>query len=53
MNESPTTIGPDVLAAQALGVLESRGIMALPVVDAGGHLLGMVHLHYLLESGFR
>lgn len=53
MNAGPTTIGPDVLAAEAVGVLESRGIMALPVVDIDGRLLGMVHLHDLLERGLR
>lgn len=53
MNGSPTTIGPDVMAAEAVGVLESKGIMALPVVDGDRQLLGMVHLHDLLERGFR
>lgn len=53
MNVDPTTIGPDVLAAEAVGVLESRGIMALPVVDDDGRLSGMVHLHDLLASGLR
>jgi arabinose-5-phosphate isomerase len=31
--------------------MEQRGIMAMPVVDDGGHLVGVVHLHDLMRAG--
>jgi arabinose-5-phosphate isomerase len=50
MNPSPKTIDPDELAAAAVFVMESHGIMALPVVDSGQRLTGMIHLHDLLRA---
>jgi arabinose-5-phosphate isomerase len=50
MNPSPKTINPDELAAAAVFVMESHGIMALPVVDSGQRLTGMIHLHDLLRA---
>jgi len=44
-------IDPDALAAEAVRVMEEHGIMALPVVDPGRRLLGIVHLHDLLRAG--
>lgn len=51
MNRSPTVIAPGALATEALHLLEDRGVMALPVVDEGERLLGIVHLHDLLRAG--
>ncbi len=50
MNPSPRTTGPDALATQALHRMQEHGIMAMPVVDDEGILLGMVHLHDLLAA---
>jgi arabinose-5-phosphate isomerase len=50
MNPNPKTIGRDELAAAAVFVMENHGIMALPVVDAGQRLTGMIHLHDLLRA---
>ena len=50
MNRSPKTIAPDELAAGAVYVMETHGIMALPVVREDGHLVGLVHLHDLLRA---
>jgi arabinose-5-phosphate isomerase len=47
MTHQPVTIGPRELATRALNLMESRKITALPVVDADGLLLGVVHLHDL------
>jgi arabinose-5-phosphate isomerase len=47
MTRSPRTVGPDVFAIAALDVMEQKKITALPVVDAAGHLLGVLHLHDL------
>ena len=39
------------LASAALHIMEKHGIMALPVVDEGDRLKGIVHLHDLMRSG--
>jgi arabinose-5-phosphate isomerase len=51
MTTTPRTTEPDQLAAAAVGVMERHGVMALPVVDGDGRLVGMVHLHDLMRAG--
>ena len=51
MTRTPRTAEPDQLAAAAVGVMERAGVMALPVVDGEGRLVGMVHLHDLMRAG--
>ena len=51
MSRDPEVIGPDALAAEAVRVMEEEGIMAMPVTDEDGALLGIVHLHDLLRAG--
>ena len=41
MTESPTTIGPDMNAADAAGMMRSEDVGAIPVVR-DGELLGLV-----------
>jgi arabinose-5-phosphate isomerase len=50
MNPSPRTTGPEAMATEALHRMQEHGIMAMPVVDDRGVLLGMVHLHDLLAA---
>jgi arabinose-5-phosphate isomerase len=50
MNHSPRTIAPDVMATEAVRRMQEHGIMAMPVVNEDGRLLGMVHLHDLLSA---
>ncbi|HSJ23851.1 MAG TPA: KpsF/GutQ family sugar-phosphate isomerase [Longimicrobiales bacterium] len=50
MNPSPKRIGVNELAAAAIYLMETHGIMALPVTDDDGHLMGVVHLHDLLRA---
>ncbi|MGH9477083.1 MAG: KpsF/GutQ family sugar-phosphate isomerase [Terriglobales bacterium] len=47
MSPHPATIAPETLAAAALHIMETRKITSLPVVDEGGELLGLLHLHDL------
>jgi arabinose-5-phosphate isomerase len=47
MNATPRTIAAGELAAKALAILEERKITSLVVVDAGGKVEGVVHLHDL------
>jgi arabinose-5-phosphate isomerase len=49
MNTSPKLVDADELAAAAVYVMETHGIMALPVT-VEGRLVGMLHLHDLLRA---
>jgi len=51
MTRTPKTARPDELAAAAVRVMEQAGIMALPVLDGGARVVGIVHLHDLLKAG--
>ena len=51
MTRTPVTIDEQDYGAQALRLMESRAITALPVTDAAGRLRGLVHLHDLLKAG--
>jgi len=51
MTEGPITIGADHLAADALSIMQKHEITALPIVDEGRKLLGLLHLHNLLGKG--
>lgn len=51
MNRNPKVAAPDALAAAAVYLMETHGIMAVPVVDDERRLLGIVHLHDLLRAG--
>ena len=47
MTRNPQTIPPDVLASEALTLMEKRRITCVIVVDAERKALGVVHLHDL------
>jgi len=47
MTTRPAVIRPDVLAAEALNVLERRKITSVVVVDSAGRPEGVLHLHDL------
>lgn len=51
MTENPKTIRPNILAAQALKVMETFKITQLIVVDNDQHPIGVLHLHDLVEAG--
>jgi arabinose-5-phosphate isomerase len=53
MTQNPKTISQNMLAAQALEVMESYKITQLVVVDTGHHPVGILHLHSLVEAGLR
>jgi arabinose-5-phosphate isomerase len=46
MTKNPQTIGPHVLASEALNAMEKKKITSIVVVDAG-KVVGVVHLHDL------
>jgi arabinose-5-phosphate isomerase len=51
MSSDPKTIHPDMLAAEALTIMEKLSITALIIEDSRQHLCGVVHLHDILRSG--
>lgn len=51
MTEDPKTITPEEFAATALALMEEKKITSLMVVDGGGKLKGIVHLHDLWGTG--
>jgi arabinose-5-phosphate isomerase len=51
MTKTPKTATADELAGAAVSLMERHGIMALPVVDGGRRLVGIVHLHDLMKAG--
>jgi arabinose-5-phosphate isomerase len=50
MTRSPITIGGDVLAVEALRLMEERKITAVVVIDADRRVQGVVHLHDLWRT---
>ena len=51
MTTSPISITPEIMAADALSVMQRHEVMVLPVVDAARKLRGILHLHDLLGKG--
>ncbi|HKW61621.1 MAG TPA: KpsF/GutQ family sugar-phosphate isomerase [Candidatus Acidoferrum sp.] len=47
MTKTPQTIGPHVLASEALNLMEKKKITSVVVVDETKRVLGVVHLHDL------
>jgi arabinose-5-phosphate isomerase len=54
MNDSPRTIGPDVLVWDAMKLMEAdqrRPIMVLPVVMEDQTVIGIIKMHDIVQSG--
>jgi len=51
MTANPKMAKATELGSAAVHRMEEHGIMALPVEDDEGHLVGIVHLHDLMRSG--
>ena len=51
MTTSPRTVRQDELGSAAVHMMEKFGIVAMPVVDDDGLLVGVVHLHDLMRAG--
>lgn len=51
MTAGPATVGPGILAAEALRMMEERHISGLIVLDANDAIVGIVTLLDLLEAG--
>ncbi len=51
MTRTPKSIRDDELATAAVHLMETHGIIALPVLDADRRITGIVHLHDLMRAG--
>ena len=51
MTSNPITISHDILAVDALSVMQRHEVTVLPVVDDDQRMLGILHLHDLLGKG--
>ncbi|HQT43385.1 MAG TPA: KpsF/GutQ family sugar-phosphate isomerase [Halothiobacillus sp.] len=51
MIRNPRTCTPDILAAEALTIMEQNKINGLIVVDATNHIVGALNMHDLLRAG--
>jgi arabinose-5-phosphate isomerase len=51
MTLAPKTIAGDLLAADALSIMQNHEITILPVTEVDGRLAGILHLHDLLGKG--
>jgi len=51
MTANCITITADMLAAEAVNIMQEKAIFALLVVDDGERLCGALHMHDLLRAG--
>lgn len=54
MNPCPSSIGPEVTAWEAMNRMEidyKKRYMMLPVIDSSDNVLGLLHLHDVVQSG--
>ncbi|PCI38676.1 MAG: D-arabinose 5-phosphate isomerase [Thiotrichales bacterium] len=51
MSQQFATITPEMLAANAVNIMESNKITAIPVINADGTITGAVNIHDLFKAG--
>lgn len=51
MTRSPLAIIPETLATEALFLMNSKTITAIPVTDDANKLYGIIHIHDILRAG--
>lgn len=51
MTRNSKTITADILAAEALNIMETNRITALVVTDQQRHPVGIIHMHHILKAG--
>lgn len=51
MTANPSIINQGILAAEALGIMQSKKITALVVKDDDANVIGILHMHDLLRAG--
>jgi arabinose-5-phosphate isomerase len=51
MTKNPVTVGKEMLAAEAMRILEQKKIDEIPVVDKDRRPLGLLDVQDLLKAG--
>ncbi len=51
MTKDPVSVTPDILAVEAIIIMEKHNITMLPVVDNDKHPVGLLHMHDLIKAG--
>jgi arabinose-5-phosphate isomerase len=51
MSKNPKTISQEILAAEALNIMETYKITSLVVTDAKNQPVGIIHIHDILRAG--
>lgn len=51
MTTNPKTAAADILAAQALNIMENQRITALVITDQKNSPIGVLHMHHILKAG--
>ncbi|WP_024789486.1 SIS domain-containing protein [Lebetimonas sp. JH292] len=51
--KNPKTINQNILASNALKYMENNKIQLLPVIDDKENVVGVIHIHQLVEAGIR
>lgn len=51
MTRNAKTASPDILAAQALNIMEKQRITALVITDTTHSPIGVLHMHHILKAG--
>lgn len=51
MTADCTTISPNILAVEALNIMEEKSITQLVVTDEKGSAVGVIHMHHILKAG--
>ncbi len=51
MTRQPSTVNANMLAAEALSIMQERKITALIVENDAHHVIGVLHMHDLLRAG--
>jgi len=51
--KNPKVIKSEILASDALKFMEDNKIQFLPVVDEKGNVVGVLHIHQLVEAGIK
>ena len=51
--KNPKTIKANMLASDALYFMEKNKIQLLPIVDEKDNVIGVIHMHHLVEAGIK
>lgn len=51
MSKRPTSINANMLAAEALNIMNTKSITVLPVLEEDKKILGIIHIHDILKAG--